>query len=105
MAKTVASTAYETSHVLKSTPGTLLLLIGYNSKGSSQFIQLHDAASLPAEANVPVVTFVVGSAENFSLDMSKEGLSFKTGIVVCNSSTAQTKTIGSADCWFTAQVD
>jgi hypothetical protein len=103
-AQTVSSTAYEASHVLKTGPGFILLLFGYNSKASAQFIQLHDATSLPAEAAVPVASFTVPASSNFSLAVPTEGMRFSTGIVVCNSSTGPTKTIGSADVFFTAIV-
>lgn len=100
----VASTAYEASHVLKSSAGTLVSLVGYNSKGSAQFIQLHNAASVPADAAVPVYTFTVAASSNFSLDISITGAPFTTGIVATNSSTGPAKTVGSADCYFSAVV-
>lgn len=43
------STAYEAGRVIKATPGVLVSLTGYNSKGSAQFIQLHDAAAVPSD--------------------------------------------------------
>lgn len=101
--QTVSSTAYEASHVIKTGPGTLILLSGYNS-GGDQFIQIHNAASLPANGAAPTLVFTVPSGDNFSLAIPKDGMRFSTGIVVCNSSTANTKTIGSADVFFTAVV-
>lgn len=98
-----SSAAYETSRVVKSTPGVLFGLSGYNSKASAQFIQLHDASLLPAEAAIPVSVFTVAASSNFSLDFGLKGRKFDKGIVICNSSTAQTKTVGAADCWFDCQ--
>ena len=96
-----SSTVYEASGVVKATSGTLVSISGYNSLGSTQFIQLHNAAAVPANTTVPVVFFSVPASSNFSFDFPLTGLPFTTGIVVCNSSTGPTKTMGAADCFFT----
>lgn len=97
------SIAYEASRVVKPKPGTLRGLTGYNSKGSAQFIQLFDSPGLPADGAVPVVVITIAASSSFSLDYGLDGRKFLRGIVVANSSTGPTKTIGSADCWFDVQ--
>lgn len=92
----------EASRVIKSGPGLLCGFTGYNS-GPAQFVQLHDAQQLPADTAVPVVIVAVPAASNFSLDYTNSPRVFVRGIIVCNSTTAATKTIGAANCWFDAQ--
>jgi hypothetical protein len=97
------SVANAASLVVKATPGTCLGVTGYNAKTSAQFIQLHNATSLPADTAVPVLAITVPASSNFSIDFGTYGRRFSTGIVICNSSTQQTKTIGTTDCWFDVQ--
>lgn len=98
-----STTAYAASLVVKGSAGTLFGISGYNSKATGQFLQLHDAASLPSDTAVPKVVIYVQPQSSFSIDLGLRGRAFSTGIVICNSSTGPTKTIGSADCWFDAQ--
>ena len=100
--QTKNSAAYVASYVIKTGPGVLFMLSGYNSKASAQFIQLHDAISLPANGAAPVMTFTVPATSNFSVAIPVSGMPFVTGIVVANSSTGPTLTVGSADVYFTA---
>jgi hypothetical protein len=98
------STAYEASHVIKGSAGVLFAVTGFNSSASDQFIQIHDASVLPANGVAPVITFLLRASRNFSISFGgKFGRFFATGIVICNSSTGPTKTIGASDCWFDAQ--
>ena len=96
------TTALAASLVVKAAAGTLYGLTGDNNRSSEQFIQIHDAASLPSNGAVPVIVFRVPATTSFSLDY-KKGREFQVGIVVSNSSTEATKTIGSDDCWFDVQ--
>jgi hypothetical protein len=93
------STAYANSLLVKATPGTLYGMAGYNS-GPDQFIQLYDAVSLPANGVAPVVTFRVPAQNNFSIEFGPYGFRFDAGMVVGNSTTGPTKTIGAADTFF-----
>ena len=96
------SGAYEASRVIKASAGRLRVLMGYNSKTSAQFIQVFNSTTVPADATAPIYTFTVPASSNFSLDLGETGDYFSTGIAVSNSSTGATKTIGSADVFFTA---
>jgi hypothetical protein len=103
-ATTVNSVAYENSRVLKASPGTLVSLTGYNSLASAQFIQLFNSTTVPADAAVPVAVITAAASSNFSFPLPDGGLPFSTGIAVSNSTTGPTKTIGAANCYFTAVV-
>jgi hypothetical protein len=97
------SVELEASHVIKAGPGSLFLVTGISTNVGTQYIQVHDSATLPANGAVPAIVLVVAAGEGFSYDLREIGRFFKKGIVVCNSSTLPTKTIGAADCWFSAQ--
>ena len=98
-----SSVAYVASQIIKATPGTLYRLSVFNSLGSAQWIQLHNSATLPADTAVPVAIYTVPTIANLVIDFADIGRYFSAGIVVCNSTTGPTKTIGSANCWFDAQ--
>jgi hypothetical protein len=102
-ASNASTTAFASNLVIKASAGTLYGLSGFNAKASAQTIQIHDAASLPADTAVPKVIIYVQAQTPFSIDFGTRGRAFGTGIVVCNSSTGATKTIGSADIWVDAQ--
>jgi hypothetical protein len=97
----ISSVALEASHVLATTKGKLFSLIIYNDKASAQYYQLHDAAALPSNGTVPILTVQVATKATLAINTP---IPFVNGLVVANSSTGATLTIGSADSWFTAQV-
>ena len=99
----LASTALEASHVIKASAGRLYQLTGVNTKSSGQYIQVFNSTTVPADATAPVLLCYVPANANFSFDFGPIGRYFSTGIAVSNSSTAATKTVGSADCWFNAE--
>lgn len=92
----VAQEGLVASKIVSASYCRVTMIGGYNSKASAQFIQFHNSATLPAEGAVPVITFTVPASSNFSY-VFPDGWVFDRGLTVCNSSTATTKTIGSAD--------
>lgn len=86
------------SKVFKASAGILREVNGINTKTSAQYIQVFNSTSAPADATTPVITMLVEAGANYSIDLGEDGQYFSTGITVTNSSTASTKTIGSADC-------
>ncbi len=98
------STVYENARVVKAGPGTLYGFQGYSSRTSAQLILVFDlSAGVPANGAVPVIIIPVATASVFSAYWGKVGRRFERGIVLCNSSTGPTLTIGAADTWFDAQ--
>ena len=77
----------------------------YNSNASAQSILMFDRSSLPADTAVPLMAFAVAGSANLGVYFGTMGRIFKQGLVLCNSSTATTKTIGAADCFFDVEYD
>jgi hypothetical protein len=103
----VVSTALEASHVLKASAGSLKHLSIFNSKASAQFILLMNSATVPADGAVTLLhpPIPIAAASLVVIDFLAP-LTASTGISVSNSSTGTfTKTLGSADCAFYAQVN
>lgn len=99
-----SSVAYGKSLVVKSGAGRLLTVTVHNSNVAAQFIQLHDATSLPADTAVPVYVRSAPAALTTSFGFDLRGRTFANGIVICSSSTGPTKTLGAAnDVWFDVQ--
>ena len=89
--------------VVKPRPGYLLGMTVNNTNAAAQYVLLFDAATLPADGAVPCTSFTVPASSHLAVYFNTPGRAFLTGIVACNSSTADSKTIGSADCFFDAQ--
>lgn len=102
----VKSTALEASHVLSASAAQLGRLDVFNSKGTAQFILIINSATLPADGAVTLLYPPIPIAANQLLTITfPRPLAASTGIVVSNSSTGTfSKTIGSADCVFWADV-
>lgn len=97
--ETTVSTTYEASHVIKAGVGILYGLSCYNSKATSQFLLTFNSTTLPADTTVSVTEPInCAGLSNCLIPLNANyGKYYSTGIVWSNSSTAPTKTIGSAD--------
>jgi hypothetical protein len=54
------------SLVASANPSRLYSITGFNNKASDQYIQVHDAASLPADAAVPKLVLVAYARAAFA---------------------------------------
>ena len=104
LAKIAKSIANQASIQAAVGPVVLNGVVGYTAKISSQYILFFDLAAAPADGAVPEFMLLVQASSIFTIDFGFHGYEFKNGLYICNSSTQQTKTIGSADCWFNVQM-
>lgn len=81
------------SMVVSALPGKLHHLAVVNASANARFVQIHDAASLPADTAVPLFSWPIAANGTFELPF---GIPVTTGAVVAISSTLATLTI-SAD--------
>lgn len=102
--KIARSTALEASRVVKVEGGTLWAIRVTNTSASAQYIQVHNTVSVPADTAVPIETVLVAATNSVVIPFAY-GLRCDTGISLSNSSSAATKTIGSADCWFSVDYE
>lgn len=77
----------------------------YSTKASSQFVNVFDQATLPADTAVPLWSWPLAANNGVGFSWAPQGRQFERGLVLCNSSTDATKTIGSADTFFDVQYD
>lgn len=84
--KPTASTAAESCHVFKASPGLVYSLGGY--VGQAGYIMVFDAAAAPADGAVtPKAWGYAGAAGNWSASYGAAGAWFAAGVTVCDSST------------------
>lgn len=88
--------------VVKTGPGILYGFTVTNTSAAAQYVQLFDGTELPADGAVPILAKSIPLADAIAFNWFP-GRTFHGGIILCNSSTLATKTIGSADCIFDAQ--
>jgi len=97
------SNQLESSRIVKSGAGRLFGFSGTNTSASPQFILGFDRTGIPANGAVPQFVMTAEESSDFWASWTPYWRNFRDGWVFCNSSTAATLTLGSADCWFDAQ--
>jgi hypothetical protein len=88
-------------------PGRLCVygFIVYSAKATAQYLTVFDAGVLPADTAVPIWSWPLAANNGVGFSWTPQGREFREGLVLSNSSTDATKTIGSADCFFDVQYD
>lgn len=86
------SAAAEKSSVSKASAGNLYGFSATNSNAAVRYVQFFNSTTVPADATVPVLEFIVPANGGVSGEWPK-GRAFTTGIAWCFSTTSQTKTI------------
>lgn len=90
------------SLIVKASKGYLIAVHLINTNVGARFLQVFDSATLPADTTVPLISISVPAGGTFLLNFAPFGLLMQNGIAVCNSTTAATKTLGSADSFISA---
>jgi hypothetical protein len=98
-----SSSALEAARAAATSACRLYGFTVFNSKASAQFILVFDANALPADGAVTPLVYPVAATSPVSVYWGSTGRWFSRGVIICNSSTSTSKTIGAADCFFDAQ--
>lgn len=98
----VSSPGLEASRIVKTGKGILFGFTVLNTNAAARFIQIFDRSSLPSDGAVPDFVISVAASSSGGVNWIP-GRTFHTGCFICNSTTAATKTIGSADSFFDVQ--
>ena len=96
------SPALAASFIIKPTMGVLYGLTVTNTKAAAQFVLIFDSETVPGNGAVPLIAKSMAASDAVGFSWFP-GRTFTAGIVVCNSSSQATLTLGSADCLFDAQ--
>ena len=96
------SARLEASCVVKTGPGILYGFTFSNTLASAQYVLLFDAAGVPADGAIPILakSCPTNDAVGFAW---LPGRTFLVGVVLCNSTTNTSKTLGAANCFFDVQ--
>lgn len=92
------------SRIVSTVGCKVLSIIVLNTNALQQYIQVHEAAAVPANGSVPKLPAIpVASQQLLQIDFGSVGIDLDK-CVICNSSTAAILTIGAADCAIVAVI-
>lgn len=94
-----AAPALAASRVIKTGPGIFYAITMTNTNAAARFLQVFDANVLPADGAVPLFSRSIPIADSITIEW-RVGHTFNVGLIVCNSTTSASKTLGSADSIF-----
>lgn len=103
-ADSTTNQASAASLIVRAAPRKLVSIRVHSFKISPQYILVMDSTTLPANGAVTLLCPPIKVlADDYREIKFEVPVAASAGIVVCNSSTAPSKTIGAADCIFTVQ--
>lgn len=95
------SGALAASGIIRATPGRLHQIVIVNTKNAQQYLQLFNTTTVPANGVAPNFPPILLQPNNLMtiIDNPTLGYLFTVGICWSNSTSRDTKTLGSADVW------
>lgn len=95
--------ALAASLVVMTHSGVVYRISMSNTNVAARYLQVFDAAAVPADGAVPLFSKLVAIGGDVELPFGVHGRAFGQGCVVVSSSTQATKTISAADALFDVQ--
>ena len=92
------SATYTNLLPVSKSPCKLFAVSAYNSGASTEYVQIFQMATNPIAGNVPTWSYPVAAGQFLSYDFSYYGADLYPGCTVAISSTANSLTLGNADC-------
>ena len=77
--------------------------VATSTNAAAQFIQVFDRVKIPSNGAIPLFTVNVAAANSVSAYYGSSGRWMDQGIIICNSTTQGTLTLGAADTIFDVQ--
>lgn len=100
--KNDSSAALEASRVVRVGPALVFGFHAHSTLDTPQFVMLFDASAVPADTAVTPLVWEVGADSSRDVAWIPPR-SFRNGVVICNSTTNATKTLGAANTLFDVQ--